>query len=332
MSDSKQTPVKRMATIPKPRIRLSEIEELQSYLHKEKPVTARIVKVDKPCKVYRRYADKHRLLVVLLRYGSVIDFTQPRRTYRMIEEWTGIRKRACQTIVQQFHRRGNDWRRRRTTPYGPKPHPLPPDVEEYIRSSLYENRFLSISERCQVIRERFGFPIARNRLQRTYGRMGIQYTRVKAVLKSRLNEPNYRREERKEFAKKVTSLMLQQRNVIFFDESSTNLWGHRYANKTWQRPDEPIPMAVNSTMVHNLTMMCAVSNCLPSLYFRVYRSGNEDTVADFMMNLKGEVQRQYLSTKPVLAMDNLMSHKTAKVAQHYDAFRVLFLPAYSKSS
>ena len=126
--------------------------------------------------------------------------------------------------------------------------------------------------------------------------------------------------------------MLQRRNIIWFDESSTNLWGHRYVKRTWQTPNEPIPLAINSSMVHNLTMMCAVTNFLPSLYFRVYRSGNEETVADFMLHLKGEVQKLYLSNKPILAMDNLLSHKTEKVAKHYDAFRVLFLPAYSKST
>ena len=77
-------------------------------------------------------------------------------------------------------------------------------------------------------------------------------------------------------------------------------------------------------------MMCAVSNCLPKLYFRIYRSTNEDTVADFMKHLKGEIQRQYMTVKPVLIMDNLWSHKTAVPAKHYDAFRVLFLPTYSK--
>ena len=59
--------------------------------------------------------------------------------------------------------RGNDYKRLRTKP-GPQPHPIPDDVHAYIRDSLHENRFLSTKERCQIINERFGFPIPRRQV------------------------------------------------------------------------------------------------------------------------------------------------------------------------
>ena len=82
----KEKSKQRLANIPKPRIRLSKIEEMQSYLRKEKPLVRTIIKPAKPCRVYRRYADKHRLLVILLRYGSLTEFSRPNHTFRQIEE------------------------------------------------------------------------------------------------------------------------------------------------------------------------------------------------------------------------------------------------------
>ena len=135
-------------------------------------------------------------------------------------------------MVRDFHRRGNDYKRLRTKP-GPQPHPIPDDLHAYIRDSLHENRFLSTKERCQIINERFGFPMKERRLRRTYHRLGIKYAAVKTMLKARLTRVDYRRAERQKFAKKACSLTLQRRNVIYFDESSTNLWGHHYIKKTW---------------------------------------------------------------------------------------------------
>ena len=61
---------------------------------------------------------------------------------------------------------------------------LPEDVEQYIRESLHEHRFISLRQRCNIIHERFGFRLAHGTLQRTYQRMGISYQRTKTVYKA----------------------------------------------------------------------------------------------------------------------------------------------------
>ena len=59
-----------------------------------------------------------------------------------ISRLTGIHKDTCLAITKAFHKKGN--RIESNGKPGPHIQPLPPDVEEYLRASLHENRFLSL--------------------------------------------------------------------------------------------------------------------------------------------------------------------------------------------
>ena len=58
-------------------------------------------------------------------------------------------------MVNQFHERGNSVSYTRNA--GCKPVPLPDDVLAHIKNDLGEVQFLSLHERVELIRERFGF-------------------------------------------------------------------------------------------------------------------------------------------------------------------------------
>ena len=70
--------------------------------------------------------------------------------------------------------------------------PLPPDVEAYMRNSLFENRFLPSRVRCEIIQQKFGFPLNRDRMLLAYKRMGIRYMATKTVYKAAMRRPDYR--------------------------------------------------------------------------------------------------------------------------------------------
>jgi transposase len=134
-------------------------------------------------------------------------------------------------MVIRFHTNGN------TAKYGQgggRPRfILPEEVEQYIRASLYENRFTSLRYRCSKILQLFGYKIEARQLTRIYKRMGITYQRTKTVYKASLKRQDFRLTERKLFARKLTSLMIQGKPIIFADESSYNLWTRPRINKTW---------------------------------------------------------------------------------------------------
>ena len=76
-------------------------------------------------------------------------------------------------MVYAFHHRGNSPKRLFSP--GRPVHSLPPDVLEYVRSSLYDDRFLSIAKRCAIIQKKFGFYMPESRLKRTFKRFEIKY-------------------------------------------------------------------------------------------------------------------------------------------------------------
>ena len=88
---------------------------------------------------------------------------------------------------------------------------------------------------------------------------------MKAAL---VNQPQKHR-DRIEFSKKVVSLLLQGKHVIFADETSINLWDKRRIDKTWQREGEPIHHVVNTKRLSNVTIYGACSTKLPQLTFMV---------------------------------------------------------------
>ena len=71
-------------------VRLSDIEELKEFLHKQKKVKA-VKQIQKDVRrVKRSFLDKHRLLIVKLRYAP--DQTTKIRTWTEISNLTGIRQ------------------------------------------------------------------------------------------------------------------------------------------------------------------------------------------------------------------------------------------------
>ena len=85
-------PKKQTPAIPEPRIRLSDLKDIKALLKKTRPEILRPVKKIRLRRFRHVYSDKQRLLVVLLRYNSLTDFSQPRYTFPVISEYTGIHK------------------------------------------------------------------------------------------------------------------------------------------------------------------------------------------------------------------------------------------------
>ena len=59
-----------------------------------------------------------------------------------ISRLTGIHQETCRTITKAFHSKGN--KIESSSKPGPHIQPLPPDVLEYLKASLHENKFLSL--------------------------------------------------------------------------------------------------------------------------------------------------------------------------------------------
>ena len=288
--------------IPVPRVRISPLHELQRFLQKDRKEPIRVKQLMRMKRVKRSYTDSHRHYIVCLRYGSLTDFSHPQLSWAAISRITGVVQSTCRGMVLDFHIRGNSAKRRFSP--GRTPNPLPDDVAQYIRHSLIENRFLSLRERCSEIFKKFAFHMRPERLRKTYRRMDIRFSRTKTVYKKATKELVSRQRERVEFAKKLTSLLVQNKPVIFADESSWGSWDKPTIKRTWQHSQEPIRHCLNTTRMGNVTMYGCVGNCLDQLYFELHKGTTSEGWKSFLIGMKGQLQARYQRDPVTLVVDN----------------------------
>ena len=109
-------------------------------------------------------------------------------------------------MVIQFHERDNSVSFIRNG--GCKPIYPPDDVIAHIKNDMGEVQFLSLHERVELIKERFGFQMSIAWLSKTYKRMGVIYSQSKTVYRKAKTKSNQLEQERKTTAKQLASLLL----------------------------------------------------------------------------------------------------------------------------
>ena len=98
----------RIIPIPKPHIRLSTTEELERFLKKDQnPSVSKTKTLKKLCRIKHHYSNHHKKLVILLRYGSMTDFSTIQYGWKEIGNLTGINSSTCYEMVKAFHLKGD---------------------------------------------------------------------------------------------------------------------------------------------------------------------------------------------------------------------------------
>ena len=153
--------------IPTSKVRHSlSLAQMRQFLHKAKP--QRAVK-DKPIRLkrtYRLYKEKHRKLVVRLRYGSLTNYSQIINSWADIEDMTGIRQSTAREMIVRFHANNNSTKM--GIRKGRPPQQVPVEVLQYLKASLHENRFFPLRARCNLIKEMFDVTIYPDHLRRIF--------------------------------------------------------------------------------------------------------------------------------------------------------------------
>ena len=150
---------------------------------------------------------------------------------------------TCRAVYRSYYVNGQTPVKKLKT--GRPPLPLPIEIVEYLRSSLFENRFLSLRERCRDVQNKFDFVLKFDRLRGFFRREGIVYKSCKfflcvdmdclgaTVLKAAKRSPDSRKLARRDFAAKLVTLMKANKLVWLADETSVNLWSKSSLQNTW---------------------------------------------------------------------------------------------------
>ena len=89
---------------------------------------------------------------------------------------------------------------------------------------------LSLDARCAILKSKYKIEISRYTLANYYRELKIGYLKTHSSLYSSRTEEEMV-QLRVEFIKKIVKHMKRKKEIIFMDETSTNMWAIR--NKIW---------------------------------------------------------------------------------------------------
>ena len=150
--------------------------------------------------------------------------------------------------------------------------------------------------------------MSRYTLANCYKELNIGYLKIHSSFYSARSEEEMVR-LRVAYIEKVFKYMMQGREIVYMDETSTDCWATR--TKIWQPRDSVLPLVVQRTQQKekNITIIGAISVQNDSLFYLVTYSTTIDTVQDFYQRYK---RSEELDDK-VLVMDNHRAHWSEQI-------------------
>ena len=115
--------------------------------------------------------------------------------------------------------------------------------------------------------------------------------------------------------------------ILYIDETSTNLW--ELKNKIWQPRNPIIPMSytLQKTRGSNVAVIGAISNKESRIYYKIGETTNIDNFFEFLMMLN---ENKKINNK-LLVMDNHKAYHNKEIIEYIKSKggEVLFMPPSS---
>jgi transposase len=124
----------------------------------------------------------------------------------------------------------------------------------------------------------------------------------------------------------LARMILDDKIIVYFDESSFNLWMR--GNRTWTPKDFPIKWSLNQNRGQGITVMGAISTKMNRPLFMQAGSTNKLEMLRFLPLLKKEFPSD---EKVYVVLDNHPSHHTKEVTELAKnlGLELMFMPPYS---
>jgi len=84
-------------------------------------------------------------------------------------------------------------------------------------------------------------------------------------------------------------------NIIYFDETSCNLWMRQ--RMTWSSRAKPVKFPLNKLRGRGVTVLGAIGECLPKAVFTIATTTNREFVMDFLRKLRQVVTPNPMTPK-----------------------------------
>lgn len=241
----------------------------------------------------------------------------------------GVPKRTVEGIVTRYRENGDVFDGRllnhRPRMIRSSQKSLIVDMEE-----LQVSAHMTLQERCHRLKAKHGFHIKPMSLRRIYLQYGIKYRKIEHRMLSQLLNPEKRRQNRQNFAKRIFEYWRCNKRVYWLDQTSVHVWMKK--SSTWAGTRERSYLPMQSTKGSNTTIMGAIDLNGKDAYFDVMEKNNSDCIVIFLTNLIQHFHETFRSVQTaVLVMDNYSAQKTDDVLNLCGAkfIEICYLPTYS---
>ena len=82
------------------------------------------------------------------------------------------------------------------------------------------------------------------------------------------------------FIRNLVDRLRDDREIIYLDETSTNLWQMR--KKLWMHPDNPMKVPIPADKGKNITIIGAITTKSDQIYYRLCDTTNKQNLKDFL--------------------------------------------------
>lgn len=137
------------------------------------------------------------------------------------------------------------------------------------------------------------------------------------------------RNDRFDFAAKLYNLihLTNETNVVYFDESSLNLWPN--VTHTWSHASQKVLIPKTAKRLKGITVYGCIGEQLKKAVFMHGESTNQIDVVEFLKLVRENFKHK--DETILMVLDNHSSHKTLSVRAEMVAQRIqpIFMPNYS---
>ena len=182
-----------------------------------------------------------------------------------------------------------------------------------------------LEERCTLLEISQGVRVSWQVLRNFYRKNGVRYLFGNYAYQQSLA---VKRSTILDFALELAQMIKENKAIVFFDESSFNMWMR--PRKTWHNPEEPVTIMINKDRGHNVTVYGAIGEKLARPVFMQGVSTRRDLVVEFLKKLRAECGLPKL-TSIHLVLDNHRSHYTTEVTEVLQSNNIVphFMPPYT---
>ena len=255
--------------------------------------------------------------VHFFRYGTEEPSNLRIRTFKEVSVLAKLPIATCYHALKRYERDGYrfvDRRRMNFRKAWPDKVKIKGQIAEYLLNPNVLNSWagFSLKKRCHEL-SKLGVNVMTDTLSKFYKRNKVRYVVCKYQYQQAKKHPPSKLQA---FAIELAKRTAAGENIVYFDETSCNMWMRR--RMTWSSQAKPVKFQLNKLRGKGVTILGAIGEYLPKAVFTLAPTTNKEHVVAFFKKLRSVVTPNPMTPKKqqqklVVVLDNHRAHCSTEV-------------------